>query len=631
MSIKYRSDIDGLRAIAVVSVLIYHAFPTLLTGGFVGVDIFFVISGYLISGLIIKKIQSGSFSFSDFYARRVKRIFPALVLMLIATTVAGYYIMMPGDFSVLGQHVIASSLSFQNLLLLGESGYFDSSSELKPLLHIWSLGVEEQFYLVWPIALLAIYRFSKKPALWISLVTLVSFLACAFQTGRDASWAFYAPWFRLWELSIGALVYVVSSQSKPLKTGRSDVLSLIAIIMLAYPVFNFHSDSNFPGVKAAIPVLGSALLIGFCGSSYLSRFFLSDKRMVYIGKISYPLYIWHWPILSFYFYMSPELTSQQDSFTRISILLISAILASLTYHFVETKIRSAKGGKSRAIVGTLCAATILITTTGFVSYREEGFPDRFGNGLAMLASPIKFDWEKYVRGDKCHVMGDEDVLKLSEQREANCVSSSKHSVVLWGDSHAGASYPGVAFVAESKGYEVTQITGAKRGPLLNVNKYVNEQSQQAIEIIAKTKPSFVILDARWYVYGTPDFVAGKIAESIERIRASSPDSKVVVIGQVPEWNGSLQASLFQLGKTGVVMPKYMEFGLNKKTTGYDSELGTLLKERGIWYVSPTEIMCSENGCITSVGKKPTDLTAIDYGHLSRSAAIYLISRSGIFK
>ncbi|HAW8443934.1 TPA: acyltransferase [Escherichia coli] len=631
MSINYRADIDGLRAIAVVSVLIYHAFPNSLTGGFVGVDIFFVISGYLISGLIIKQINYGSFSFSDFYARRIKRIFPALVLMLIATTVAGYYIMMPSDFATLGQHVIASSLSFQNLLLLNESGYFDSSSELKPLLHIWSLGVEEQFYLVWPFALIAIYRFSKKPYIWIALVTAISFVACVIETKSNPSWAFYAPWFRLWELSTGALVYVVSAQAKPVYGGKSDIISMIAFTAIAYSVFNFHSDSNFPGVKSAIPVIGSALLIGFCGSSYLSKLFLSDKRMVYIGKISYPMYIWHWPILSFYFYMSPELTGLQDSLARVSILLVSVALSSLTYHFVETKIRNSKGHKSSAIVGTLCATTIIITTTGFVSYRNEGFPDRFGNGLAMLSSPIKFEWEKHVRGDKCHIMGDEDILKLSDQREDNCVSSSKHSVVLWGDSHAGASYPGVEFVAKSKGYEVTQITGAKRGPLFNVNKYVDEQSRQAIEIIAKTKPSYVILDARWYVYGAPDFVAGKISESIARIRTSSPNSKVVVIGQVPEWNGSLQASLFQLGKTGIIMPKYTEFGLNKKTTTYDSELSARLKQMGVWYVSPTEIMCSENGCLTSVGKKPTDLTAIDYGHLSRAGSIYMISRSGIFK
>ncbi|EOX3278246.1 acyltransferase family protein [Escherichia coli] len=631
MSIKYRSDIDGLRAIAVISVLIYHAFPSTLTGGFVGVDIFFVISGYLISGLIIKQINNGSFSFSDFYARRIKRIFPALVVMLLATAVAGYFIMMPGDFAVLGQHIVASSLSFQNLLLLSESGYFDSSSELKPLLHIWSLGVEEQFYLIWPIALIAIYRFSKKPYVWIALVTAVSFVACAFETKTNPSWAFYAPWFRLWELSIGALVYTLSSKIKHIEGGRSDVLSVIAVFILAYAIFNFHSDANFPGVKAAIPVVGSAILIGFCSNSFFSRYILSEKSMIYIGKISYPLYIWHWPILSFYFYLSPELTQQQDTLIRLSIIAASFAMAALTYHFIESNMRHAKGVKSKIVVSSLCAITIVITTSGFISYKRDGFPERFGDGLSMLASPIKFDWEKYVRGDTCHIMGDADVLNIAAGREKKCISNSDKTVVLWGDSHAGASYPGVEFVARSKGIGVTQITGAKRGPLFNVNKYVDEQSAQAISIIRSTKPDYVIMDARWFVYGTPEFVAGKIEESIGKVRDVSPGSIIVVIGQVPEWSGSLQSSLFQLGKTGVVMPKYTFFGLNTKSTTFDKELGTILRRNGIWYVSPTEILCSEKGCMTSVGKKPTDLTSIDYGHLSRSASIYFFSRANILK
>ncbi|MEZ5488290.1 MAG: acyltransferase [Steroidobacteraceae bacterium] len=213
---KYRPDVDGLRAIAVLSVLVYHAFPDLLPGGFVGVDIFFVISGFLISGIILTRIQAGTFTFADFYARRIRRIFPALAAVLVACLLAGWLILFPVDYERLGGHVLAGAAFVSNLVLWRESGYFDTSSELKPLLHLWSLGVEEQFYLIWPVLLVLAARFLHRILWAIVAVALLSFAANLLLVGSHASAAFYLPITRFWELMLGSMLAYAQVFSTPL-------------------------------------------------------------------------------------------------------------------------------------------------------------------------------------------------------------------------------------------------------------------------------------------------------------------------------------------------------------------------------------------------------------------------------
>ncbi len=625
--LNYRADIDGLRAIAVMSVVIYHAFPALVPGGFIGVDIFFVISGFLISGIIIKNIQSDSFSIIDFYKRRVKRIFPSLSVMLLTVAIAGYFIMMPADYSVLGKHLISSSLSFQNLMLLSESGYFDSSSELKPLLHLWSLGVEEQFYLLWPVMLIGLCKISKRIIAPILVITTISFIWCYIETSIDQSWAFYAPWFRFWELSIGGVIYLISKKINT-KPSVTEFISIFSFSLLFLSIYLINNSIPFPSYVAILPVLSSALIIAFCNGTVISNSLLSNKVFVWIGKISYPLYIWHWPLLSFYFYAYPSSSGQEDTYIRLLLIISSMFLASITYYFIENKIRYTKGIKSTLSVVVLCLFMILMSIYGFVVYKTDGFKDRMSGKISLISGDINFNWKDGVRGGVCHIMDDIDAEKLTNNRN-DCVSKNRNQIFLWGDSHAGASYPGVNDLAIRNGLNVSQITGAKRVPFKGSSNIADEQYREAINYIGDIKPLFVFLDARWTVHGKPKDVFPKLENTINEIKERSPETVIYVIGPAPEWHDNLQKILYVMAVHGEYLPKYTKNSMNEWVIKFDREFRSLLSNSGIHYISLIDVMCNDDGCITNINGNPETITAIDYGHLSKYASIFAFSKISI--
>ncbi|MEH2487067.1 peptidoglycan/LPS O-acetylase OafA/YrhL [Bradyrhizobium sp. AZCC 2230] len=267
-----------------ILVVIYHAFPRAMSGAFIGVDVFFVISGYLITGIVLSGINSSSFSIREFYARRARRILPALATVLLAALAIGWVAMLPLPFHNLGLHAIAGALFFPNLLLLNEVGYFDAAAETKPLLHLWSLGVEEQFYLLWPLLLLGLKKIPKWSTVGLIFVAIVSFLYCCYATRYHPATAFYSPISRQWELAIGGFFPA---------TKRSDFMSLAGIVLIVAGGLFLKRSNVFPGPAALIPVTGTALVIIF-GSRILRQ-----KWIVSIGLISYPLYLWHWPLLTF--------------------------------------------------------------------------------------------------------------------------------------------------------------------------------------------------------------------------------------------------------------------------------------------------------------------------------------------
>jgi len=340
----YRPDIDGLRAVAVASVLVFHAFPGALPGGFVGVDIFFVISGYLISGIILRDLASDRFTFRDFYVRRVRRIFPALGLVLLATLLVGWWGLLPADFRQLGVHVAGGVGFVSNLLLWAETGYFDVAAELKPLLHLWSLGVEEQYYLLWPVGLF-IFRRHVHRIFWLILaVALASFAANIVATDRFPDAAFYWPIPRFWELMVGSII-AYAQMFRPEAGKRSaarwsGVLSTAGVLLLLAALLLLHPKRTFPGWWALLPTSGAALLICAGPSAWFNRMVLSNRAMVYIGLISYPLYLWHWPLLAFArIFNGSELPPAGG---RIALLLAAVALAVATYELLEKKIRRAR-------------------------------------------------------------------------------------------------------------------------------------------------------------------------------------------------------------------------------------------------------------------------------------------------
>ena len=389
---KYRSDIDGLRAIAVLSVVIYHAFPNFLKGGFIGVDIFFVISGFLISTIIFENLNNSSFSFATFYSRRIRRIFPALITVLITAVIFGYYVLFSDEFKQLGRHIIGGATFSSNFTLLKESGYFDTASEFKPLLHLWSLGIEEQFYIIFPLVCYFLYKYNVRLLLFIIPLTIISYYLNIKGIKTDITKTFYYPHTRFWELLFGSLLAYFTinkcqfinsignfldtiifsnkensnSNNNNSKHRLLNLLSILGFLLLVYGLIRINSALKFPGKWALVPVIGSVLIILSGKESIINKFILGNKILVWFGKISFPLYLWHWVLLAYARIIYGEIPPQS---WRISLVIAAIILSYLTYKFIESPLRF--GGNNKKKVIFLCLMMIIIGGFGYSIHNEK--------------------------------------------------------------------------------------------------------------------------------------------------------------------------------------------------------------------------------------------------------------------
>ena len=383
---KYRPDIDGLRAIAVLSVVAFHVSPSWAKGGFIGVDIFFVISGFLISGIIYENLDKGEFSFREFYARRIRRIFPALIVVMTACFVFGRFSLLTDEYKQLGKHIAGGATFISNLLLWQESGYFDSSAASKPLLHLWSLGIEEQFYIIWPLLLWFTWR-RKINFFAVTLAIAVgSFYLNIKGIKHDAVATFYSPSTRFWELMCGGLLawvtiykkasiaviklkvdHIIAStiyRNKEVEKGKT-LANLSAFAGLALLAFGFEKitkDFTFPGAWALVPVCAAVLIISAGPTAWINRHILSAKLVVWFGLISYPLYLWHWPLLSFARIIEGTVPNRS---IRIAAVVIAIVLAWLTMKWIEKPFRYGNQ-KIGLKVATLCGLVLLIGVSGFI-------------------------------------------------------------------------------------------------------------------------------------------------------------------------------------------------------------------------------------------------------------------------
>jgi peptidoglycan/LPS O-acetylase OafA/YrhL len=450
---NYRPDIDGLRAVAIILVLIFHAFPTVLPGGFVGVDIFFVISGFLISSLIFKGLQRKTFSFSTFYANRIKRIFPALLLVASVNCLVGWFVLYPGEYAQLGKHILGGVSYVENLVLWREAGYFDTKSYLKPLMHLWSLGIEEQFYLTYPLLLWLVWRSGRNLLAILIPLILISFGLNVWQVRHDSVAVFFLPQTRFWELWIGGvLAYFEILSSGVLFSSEGDRVGLafhfrrvrsnrpsdlvaknflsvlgISLIGLALPLVH---ESAFPGFRALLPVGGASFLIWGGPTAWVNRRILSNKSVVFVGLISYSLYLWHWSILSFGRILHGGELSHG---VRIIVLVASFVLSWVTWRFVESPIRF---GRHISIkVAALASISLVVGCVGYAIHQQDGFSMRF-NSLSA-----DFGWahpEEYATPECRKTVGSDEIAYCRSLR------AEAPDVLLIGDSHAGSLYRGLA-------------------------------------------------------------------------------------------------------------------------------------------------------------------------------------------
>lgn len=368
---NYRPDIDGLRAFAVLSVVLYHAFPKIVSGGFVGVDIFFVISGFLISKILFIELSEHRFSFARFYGRRIRRIFPALAVCLAAVLAFGFICLMPSELAQLGKHAFFGAAFLSNMVLWSESGYFDSAASLKPLLHLWSLGIEEQFYIFSPTLLWVAFRMKANVARLLAVLFLGSFAINIALSINDIVDAFYLPVSRFWELLAGAAL--AGRRSIDLTPFVRSSVSFLGLAALVTSVALFTSGMSFPGWPALLPVAGAVAVILAGHEAMANRIVFSNRAVVFVGLISYPLYIWHWPLISFAYVI--RMGKPPTPLMATALVAASFLLAWATYRFIEYPIRfGAHRHRSTQIVAT---CMVLLGACGLAVWTKNGFPDRF--------------------------------------------------------------------------------------------------------------------------------------------------------------------------------------------------------------------------------------------------------------
>ncbi|HEX7867156.1 MAG TPA: acyltransferase family protein [Variovorax sp.] len=425
---KYRPDIDGLRAIAVGSVLVYHAFPVALQGGFVGVDIFFVISGFLITTIILQSLAAGDFSYRDFYARRIRRIFPALTVVLFATLCAGWYLLLSDEFAELGKQTVGGAAFVANLVFWGESGYFDTAAETKPLLHLWSLGIEEQFYIFWPLLLGLAWRKGWPIVRIVLAVAAVSFVVNVTTVHPLPAASFYSPASRFWELMVGGILACMRLKPPTPSAWRSHAQSVLGVGLIVLGLVMIRSNKAFPGWWALLPTLGAVSCIAAGPNGVLNKYLLSNRVMVWIGLISYPLYLWHWPLLAFVRVVEADPLHPSPVY-RAGAMVASVLLAWATYRFVE---RYARNRPGPGILRALGAGMVLIAALSVAIFFGVPEPRNSSERLQVVANAT-LDADYYA-GFKLDQIGEQLVYKTG---------SGPKRVLFVGDSHVQQYAPRV--------------------------------------------------------------------------------------------------------------------------------------------------------------------------------------------
>jgi peptidoglycan/LPS O-acetylase OafA/YrhL len=606
-SVKYRPDIDGLRAVAVMLVLNFHAFPEALPGGFIGVDVFFVISGFLITGIIARELDQKRFSLADFYNRRIRRIFPALIVMLAATLVLGWLWMLPAAYAQLSADVFASAAFFANFALLSQSGYFDIEAAKKPLLHLWSLGIEEQFYLVWPLILMLAARMRWRVFVVAAVIGLASFLLNVALIGSNPVATFYLPFTRAWELAAGAAL--ACSWHRLSQAGAaSNLRASLGLLLIAVAAGVLDSKSAFPGWWAVLPVAGTALLLS-APAAWMCRTSLSSRPMVWIGLISYPLYLWHWPLLVFFAIIKfAPLTLPE----RELILLASALLAWGTYRFVETPFRFGRPNP-RKLVG-LCAGMVLVAVAGGIVVQGRGFDFRLPPEIRAMAN---------VPTQAARWRLHECLLDLSHEMTFadSCVDRDRRPLVfVWGDSTAGALIPGLRKAQQTRDFGIAQFTSSSCTPALNAD-IAGVPNCRAIndKILAHARainPDIVVL------HGPSNLYLDNVAETVLALKKAT-SARVIVLGPVPTWRRGLPNEVlhhFMLHHR--LIPERISDAVSSNWP--DALLRPKVVAAGAEFISVWDALCNADGCLTRIGDTAQDITASDQVHLTEKGSEFLI-------
>lgn len=631
MTIKYRPDIDGLRAIAVLAVVFYHYGIGAMHGGFVGVDVFFVISGYLITGIIHKEIEQGKFTFAAFYERRIRRIFPALFVVLAATLAVGCWLLLPSDLLRLGNAALATLVFGSNVLFWRQSGYFDTSAEYNPLLHTWSLAVEEQFYIGLPILLILLQRFAKGRVKLVLIVgAVLSFSLCVgLQTLRPAATFFLSP-FRAWELLLGGWLAV--GGVPPIRSTRVRVpVSVAALALLLWSLWWIQAGPAFPGWQAALPVIATAVLLhaGAQGSSWVQRL-LSLKPLVFVGLISYSLYLWHWPLFVVVRYHNGMVPLAPS----VSLLLcgVAILLAAASYRWVETPLRrrrkGAVSGARKKVFVAAAVTSVLLVAASFASRLHNGWQSRFSSEV------VAYDEARHpvIPYKECN--GRVPDFKSMECRIG--VKDVSPRILLWGDSHAMAWAPGLDVVLREKGASGILAVMTTCPPLLGVHNPVNigchDDNNRLLAQMQGHRFDAIIMVAYWSRYSDP---GGKYTLFDDQGRSGNPDvfqpaldrtlamirpyaKRIILIGPTPGAPGDIPFRMALASRGLAPVPAEIPLPMNRSFWTVAEKYSSDMQ---VEFVDTSKCFCGPDSC--RYENDESQLLYRDGDHLSLAGSMFM--------
>jgi peptidoglycan/LPS O-acetylase OafA/YrhL len=633
--LPYRPDIDGLRALAITLVLIFHSFPETLRGGFIGVDIFFAISGYLITGILISSFKDGTFSFKSFYSRRIRRIFPSLIVVLLSTYATGYLLLFPIELKQLSKHIIGGSAFFSNFLLHSEIGYFDPAAENKPLLHLWSLSIEEQFYIALPVLLWVAYRQKFNLLTILICLAVSSFYLNLITTKSLPSNAFYSPLTRAWEFLSGSILAWASVYNPPwyqkirmyldkvaakilyseenTESGRtlSNSCATAGLALICFSAIHVDKGFTFPGKWAILPVIGACLLIFAGPGAWINRVLLSNKPTVFLGRISYPLYLWHWPLLSFAYIIHSE---HPSPVVRAGLIALSAVLAYLTFALIETPLKKLNNESAKAF--GLLALMSMLGLLGFATYSSNGITS-YNKSIHKVTSAIG-EWE--FPGKLAPFIFDGRTFYRQS-------TAALETTIFIGDSNMEQYYPRIDEIIRKNPNRTNSVIFATRGGCLPIPlapysleyRYCEGMTETVLKYIANTPQiDTVVISAQWNGYlGHGDALNGEFGHGTTAYKSALAqldkyltnlkqlDKTVYFITNIPI---SSEIDPRQMVKRNILnFPNVFSYQLggvsrkqlDKKYDLIQKDISSIAQRTGAIVIHPMDDLCNKDICPNS--------------------------------